>query len=467
MNNGARKTIGLAAIALGTMIGPLDSAVNIAFPRITQDFGIPIDAIQWVVVCYVLTHSSLMLAFGKLGDLMGHKRVFRLGLILCAIAFILCATAQSFSWLLFARVGQGLGMALVIGCAPALVTALYPEHQRARALGVYTMIFGLGAVIGPSLGGFLVQEWGWQAVFWFRAPLALAAFGLLFLLPTPPRTPSSARFDLIGAALFAIGLAALLLAINSSQQSNGGWLLPAAIAGTSLLAFISFFIREARYSDPIIRPSLFRNIDFTILNLTNLILNLVGFSVMLLVPYYLVRILHLPPTTGGVILAIAPLGVVLAGPLGARLIERFPANRLALIGGVTVGLAMLSFTAWRDPPSLFFAAPILFAHGFGLGLYQVAYMHIVTGTMARTDRGVAGSLAMVTRSTGVVMGATILSSIFAHASMSGATDGGGGGDQVGFINGFVLTFQYGGGGLLIYLCATMLRPRIWFQRSET
>ena len=113
MHNGARRTIGLVAIALGTMIGPLDSSVNIAFPRITQDFGIPIDAIQWVVVCYVLTHSSLMLAFGKLGDLMGHKRVFRLGLILCAIAFILCATASSFSWLLFARVGQGLGMGYV------------------------------------------------------------------------------------------------------------------------------------------------------------------------------------------------------------------------------------------------------------------------------------------------------------------------------------------------------------------
>ncbi|MFT6580847.1 MAG: EmrB/QacA subfamily drug resistance transporter [Alphaproteobacteria bacterium] len=447
------------------MIGPLDSSVNIAFPRITQDFGIPIDAIQWVVVCYVLTHSSLMLAFGKLGDLMGHKRVFRLGLILCAIAFILCATASSFSWLLFARVGQGLGMALVIGCAPALVTALYPEHQRARALGVYTMIFGLGAVIGPSLGGFLVQEWGWRSVFWFRAPLALAAFGLLFVLPTPPRAPSPARFDLAGAGLFAIGLAALLLAINASQRVNSGWLLPTAIAGASLLAFIGFFIREAHYSDPIIRPGLFRDIDFTILNLTNLILNLVGFSVMLLVPYYLVRILHLPTTTGGVILAIAPLGVVLAGPLGARLIERFPANRLALIGGVTVGLAMLSFTAWRDPLAIGFAATILFAHGFGLGLYQVAYMHIVTGTMARTDRGVAGSLAMVTRSTGVVMGATILSSIFAHASLSGAA--GGADDQVGFINGFVLTFQYGGGGLLIYLCATMLRPRIWFQRNAT
>ena len=461
MYSGARRNFGLAAIALGTMVGPLDSSVNIAFPRITTDFGIPIDAIQWVVVCYVLTHSSLMLAFGKLGDLLGHKRVFRLGLIICAAAFVLCATAPTFNWFLAARIGQGFGMALVIGCAPALVTALYPEDRRARALGVYTMIFGLGAVIGPSLGGFLVEAWGWPAVFWFRAPLALAAFALLFALPTPPREKTATRFDLLGAALFAVGLATVLLAINASQRTGGGWVIPASLAGVSLLSFIGFVIRESNFSDPIIRPALFRDIDFAVINITNLVLNLVGFSVMLLVPYYLVRVLHFPATTGGLMLAIAPLGIVLAGPLGAQLIEKFPANRMAFFGAVTVGVAMLCFTNWREPPNLIVAAIILFAHGFGLGLNQVAYMHIVTGAMSRADRGVSGSLAMVSRSTGVVMGATILSSVFAHTSqLTGDPE-----SEIGFITGFVLTFQYAGAGMLIFLCITLLRPRIWFRRN--
>ena len=145
--------LAILAVGLGTTIVPLDSSVNIAFPDITRSFSIPIDAIQWVVICYVLTYSSLMLVCGKLGDLFGHRRIFRIGLALSIVAFALCGSASEFGWLLFFRFCQGVGAALVISCSPALATACYPEEQRAKALGLYTALFGLGSVIGPSLGG--------------------------------------------------------------------------------------------------------------------------------------------------------------------------------------------------------------------------------------------------------------------------------------------------------------------------
>lgn len=449
----------MLAIGLGTLVGPLDSSVNIAFPRITQDLGIQIESIQWVVICFVLTNTSLMLVFGKLGDLFGHKRIFRMGLIVCALAFVLCAAAPNFGWLLFARVIQGIGTGLVMACSPALVTALYPETHRARALGVFTLIFGLGAVLGPSLGGFMVQAWGWPSVFWFRAPLALTAALLLFAMPTPPKKFATA-FDLPGAILLTLALGSLLMSINQLQRADGAMTMTLGLAVVSVAAFIGFVIQESRFSDPIIRLNVFRDIDFTVLNISNTALNLVGFSVMLLVPYYLVQVSGYPTTTGGLVLATAPLGVVLAGPLGGRLIGQIPANRLAFVGALTVVVALLGISTWRDPPTLAAAVAVLSLHGFGLGLYQVSYMHIVTGTLSRADRGVAGSLALVTRSTGVVLGATILSTIYAHASTQG-----GGGD--GFVAGFVLTFRYAGAGLFVFLLATLIRPRIWFHRDAS
>src|SRR5579862_1025301 len=143
----------VALVGLGMSVVPLDTAVNIAFPDITGSFGLPVAMIQWVVICYVLTHAGLMLAFGRVGDIWGHARVFRAGLVWSVAAFLLCAAAPSFGWLLFFRVLQGISAGLILSCAPALVTALYPEIRRSHALGVFTLMSALGSAAGPLIGG--------------------------------------------------------------------------------------------------------------------------------------------------------------------------------------------------------------------------------------------------------------------------------------------------------------------------
>src|SRR3984885_15790594 len=140
-------------LGLGMSIVPLDTAVNIGFPDITRSFGLPIAMIQWVVIFYVLTYAALVLAFGRSGGIGGHARVFRAGLAWSVVAFLLCAAAQSFGWLLFFRFLQGIGAGLVISCAPALVTGLYPEERRSHAVAVFTLIFALGGALGPLIGG--------------------------------------------------------------------------------------------------------------------------------------------------------------------------------------------------------------------------------------------------------------------------------------------------------------------------
>src|SRR5437764_11452799 len=191
----------LVLVGLGISVVPLDTAVNIAFPDITGSFGLPIAMIQWVIICYVLTHAGLMLAFGRVGDIWSHGLVFRCGLAWSAAAFLLCAAAPSFGWLLFFRFLQGIGAGLIISCAPALVTSLYPETRRSHALGIFTLMFALGSAVGPLIGGTLVAHWGWPGVFWFRAPIALTSLLFLRGLPQGSSPEGEQRFDNIGAVL--------------------------------------------------------------------------------------------------------------------------------------------------------------------------------------------------------------------------------------------------------------------------
>ena len=451
----ANPLLAILAVGLGTTIVPLDSSVNIAFPDITRSFGIPLDAIQWVVICYVLTYSSLMLVCGKLGDLFGHRRIFRIGLALSIVAFALCGSAGEFGWLLFFRFCQGVGAALVISCSPALATACYPEEQRAKALGLYTALFGIGSVIGPSLGGIMVEAWGWPAVFWFRAPISLLALAATWLIPSPPQAGARKPFDVLGAVLLALALSTLLLAINQAQSPHATALIVAVLAVLSILGFAGFVYQEIRFAEPIIRLGVFRDIEFSILNLANLVANLVGFGVLLLVPYYLIRMAEFPTWLSGIVLGCAPLGVALAGPPGGWAIGRIGARRVALAGAILLTGGLFAVSQWQEDSVIPVLAASLLLHGLGLGLFHTAYMHIVTGTLSREDRGVAGSLGMMTRSAGVVTGAAVLAGLFASIAPA-----------AGFLPAFQTVFHYAGLGFAVFVASTLLRPGLWFRSAE-
>jgi MFS family permease len=403
----------LALIGLGTLIVPLDSAVNIAFPAITDGFGGAITRIQWVIIAYVLTYGSLMLAIGRIGDVFGHLLVFRAGLAWSVVAFLLCAAAPSFEWLLACRIAQGIGAALVISCGAALATGLYPESARARVLGIYAFGFAAGSVIGPSLGGLLVERFGWPAVFWSRAPIALAALLLLRDIVTPPRPGAREPFDAPGALLLALTIAALLLAVNQARHLvTGGW-LAAVLGAVALTAGAGFLWWSRRVVRPVIALRHLRAPTIAFGAMAALVANFAAFAVLLLVPFWLARMEAMPTTAAGLVLATGPLGTMLASPAAGWLLGRAAPPRLIAVGMVALaaGLALVAFWTPATPPALMAATLLL--SGVGLGLVQVSGMEMVTGAMPPADRGVAGSLAMLARTLGIVMAASLLSLMFA------------------------------------------------------
>lgn len=399
-------------IGLGTLAVPLDSMVNVAFPDIVRSFALPIPMIQWVVICYVLTHASLMLVFGRLGDMFGHRRIFLIGAALSAVAFAGCALAPAYGWLLAARVAQGMGAALLLSCGPALATFLFPETQRARALGLYTMIFGLGGAIGPPLAGLLVDMWGWRAVYAVRVPLCVLAFVLALRLPVAPASGQREPFDAPGAVWLTLAITAGLLAINQSREWAGQAWLVLLLAGMAVAAAAAFIRQERRTARPIIDVGLFRDGGFAAINLGNVLVNLAAFAVLLLAPFYLSQVVGLPVMALGLVLACSPIGLMVSAPLAGRLAGLVPARTLLVAGAGAVAVSLLLV---GQAAGLAVMVPAMVLQGVGLGLYQVAYTDIVTRTLPRHSRGVAGSLAMMTRTLGTVGGAAVLMLTFQAA----------------------------------------------------
>jgi EmrB/QacA subfamily drug resistance transporter len=412
----SRQVLRLVLVGLGTSVVPLDTAVNIAFPEITGSFGLPVEMIQWVVICYVLTYSSLMLAFGRVGDIWSHGRVFRIGLLWSSVAYLLCAAAPNFGWLLFYRFLQGIGASLIVSCAPALVIAMFPEESRSRAVGMFTLMYAIGSAAGPLLGGLLVQFWGWPAVFWFRAPLALIA--LLFPAETQTTSRPAVRepVDIVGAILLALGISTLLLTLNRVQHLQGQESLAVLLLATAATCLFGFFHWENRVAQPIVNVGLFRAGGFAGLNIASVLIYLTSFSVLLLGPYYLVRLTGLSAITAGGVLGASFAGSLVASPLAGWAVGRVAAGRVAALGASLCAAGLMLIGSW-EPGAAGQAITILgtlVLQGFGVGLFQVAYMDIVMRTLPRHHRGIAGSIAMLSRSVGVVTGATLLTLVF-HA----------------------------------------------------
>ena len=446
--------LALAAIGLGASIAPLDFSVNVAFPAITAAFALPLPDIRWVVISYVVTYASLMLAFGKLGDTVGHRAVFRAGLLVSVLAFTACALASGYATLLAARALQGVATAMVLSCAPALLVAAYADAQRTHALSRYAMTAAVAGILGPLVGGTAIALMGWQGVFWFRLPVALLALALLTCVPTAsaasaeklPR-PRAAAFFLQVTGLSLLLLAPALLATALPLA----WPVACALAGALLVWLLARHEQGQSSGSPLLPAAALRNPVLRDINLASVVVNLVSFAIPLLVPYYLVRTAGYSVGVMGLLLAAASAGVLVGALFAPRVAHGAGRGKAAGWGAGLILLAQGLIGAWPASPVLALLLPGLLLHGVGVGLFQVAYADIVMSGLGAAHRGVAGSLTVLTRTTGVIVSAVVLSATWqaleAHYLAAGLTA------PAAFHAAFRGTFWASGGAGLLMLAA--------------
>jgi MFS family permease len=436
-------------------MGPLDIAVNVALPAITGHFRLPLEDVQWLVICYVLTYGSLMLVCGKLGDLFGHRLIFRAGMVMSIVGCSLCAAAPDWTLFLWARVAQGVGSALALSCTPALSTSLFPESERTRALAGFASAMAIATAAGPILGGIVTELWGWPAVYWMRVPIAFAALALSGVLPSP--RPDPRPFDFWGAVLLALTMCAFLIAVILSQRQdvNAGLAIGVLLSSATVLWH---YVRHTRtVPEPILRPSLFADVAFTVPNVIFVLANTATFALLLLTPYYLVDVLKFSAFQGGLVLSLVFIGSLAGAPLAARLVPRIGQRPTAFIGAAGVGLGLLPLALSDADTTVALIGIVLLAGGIANGLLTVAYTDLVTGTLAARDRGVAGSLSLLTRTLGIVIGASVLTALHARgaAGLVGLDA---------FLAGYRYAFLAAPCGLLAALALSCLIPRVWFER---
>ena len=394
MGTGAGRLVLLATV-LGSGMAQLDgTVVNVALPRIGAALHAGLTSLQWTVNAYTLTLSGLLLLGGALGDRLGRRRVFVVGVVWFAVASALCAAAPSAGLLVAARAVQGIGAALLTPGSLAIIQAVFVPRDRAAAVGAWSGLGGVASAAGPLVGGLLVgvATWGWRLVFLLNLPVAVVAVRAARHVPES-RDPSAAgHLDVTGAVLAALGLAGVVLALTDGPAR--GWAaaaVAAAVAGAVLLA--GFVLREHRARNPLVPLSLFRDRDFTAANLATLAVYGALGGAFFLLPLQLQDVLgYSPVAAGSALLPVTAALLVLSGPAGRLATRTGP--RLPMTAGPLIaagGLALLT----RAVPGASYTGGVLpgvLVFGVGMALTVAPLTATVLAAAPQGRTGIASAV---------------------------------------------------------------------------
>ena len=409
-----QKWLVLIAIGASTFMSALDtSVVNAVLPIINRSFASDIATVEWVVTIYLLIVSGLLLSFGRLGDMRGHKSIFMIGFAIFIISSALCGLAPSIGSLIAFRGLQALGAAMLAANSPAILTKNFPSSQRGQALGLQATMTYLGLTVAPSLGGFLTDLISWRAVFYINIPVGLIAFFLSWrFIPQDRTIRTGERFDLPGAAIFLAALIALLIGLN--QGHTLGWL---SIPILSLLTFstlflISFVLVESRSSNPILDLGLFKNKVFSASS-TSAVLNYIAvFSILLLLPFYLIQGRDLSPSQAGLILTIQPIVMAIVAPISGMISDRVGTQIPSVFGMVVLTLGLLLLARLGPLSAIYEIGIALAVVGFGTGTFISPNNSAIMGSAPPKRQGIAAGVLATARSTGMVLGVGLAGAIF-------------------------------------------------------
>src|ERR1700684_272219 len=388
------KQLTLLAAVLGTSVVFLDATVtSVALPAIRNDLGGGLAGQQWVTNAYLLARGSRLLIGGSLGDVLGQKRVFLVGVAGFGLTSALCAIASSIPELCAFRAMQGVCAALVTPTALAVIIHVFPEDERARAIGTWTALSSIVGVIGPFIGGVLIAAGSWRLIFVLNAPLVVVTVTLIARgVPQGASAGTGGRLDFLGAFLAAVALSGSVFAVT--EEPARGW--SALVVGslvTGVLGAIAFVAREARARAPMLPLSLFRERNFTIGNVATLTAYVGLGGVIFLLPVFLQEVGHYSPIQAGLaLLPVTLLTIMLSRRFGA-LADRIGSRVLIGLGAlVAAGGLLLLVRVARRADYIREVLPALLVFGFGLAMLVAPLTATVLGAVEEQHAGVAAAV---------------------------------------------------------------------------
>ncbi len=403
----------LASLSLAMLLSTLGTSIaNVALPTLAQVFSASFQQVQWVVLAYLLAITTLVVSAGRLGDLLGRRRLLLAGTSLFTVASVLCGIAPTLGLLVAARVLQGLGAATMMALSMALVSETAPPEKTGSALGLLATMSAVGTALGPSLGGVLIATLGWRALFLVNLPLGLLAVGLLVRsLPVRAAPAKRAGFDTLGTLLLAFTLAAYALAMTLGRGHFGALNLVLLLAAACGLAW---WVRtEARAPSPLVPLGMFRDPVLRASLATGALVMTVMMATLVVWPFYLTRGLGLDAVVVGLVMSLGPLAAALTGAPAGRLADRFGAQRMAVVG--LVGMVLACLALGLLPATLgvtSYIAPLV-TLTIGYALFQTANNTAAMVGVRADQRGVVSGLLTLSRNLGLLTGASVMGAVFA------------------------------------------------------
>jgi len=430
---------GFSAVSVGVFMATLDgSIVNVALPSIRKSFGASIPSVELVVSAYLLVTSAGLLAAGRLGDVLGRRRVYAGGLLLFTLGSGLCGFAWSLPVLVAARAVQALGATAMMSMGAAIVTSIFPSERRGRALGAVSSVVAAGLTAGAPLGAAILSFFPWSAIFLVNLPVGVAG-AIWASRVLPPDLPEpGASFDWPGAAWFGAALASAIGALEVAPHS-----LPWAIAllGVAAAAALLLWRAERGAPSPLVDPELFGDRTVTLGLLAALLSYAALFHQTLLSPFFLSEVKGFGAAGLGAVLTVVPIALMVTSPIAGWLSDRYGPRGPQVLGGAMLAAGLFSLSLADGSSSMVSIVARLALEGAGMGFFQPPNNSAVMGALPRAKLGSGGGMLATSRNVGMVVGVALGGALFEA------------GGRTSFVAGWRLAL---GSGAAMALCAGLL-----------
>ncbi len=406
------KTIILLIATLASFLTPfMGTSLNIALPTISSQLAVNAILLSWITTSFFLTSAMFAVPFGRIADIYGMKKIFTYGIIILTIASFLAAIAPSAEFLIIVRVVQGIGSAMIFVTGLAMVTSVFPPQERGKAIGINITAVYIGLVMGPVLGGFLTQYFGWRSIFYLVVPLGLIVTALVLwkMKGNEWAVCKGEKLDYWGSLLYILMLALILIGFSNITRMFGILMVVLGIIG-----LIIFVMWELRVEHPVLEVKLFfENRKFAFSNLATLISYMGLFAVAFLLSLYLQFIKGLDPNTTGLIIVVQTVFMVIMTPIAGRLSDRFDSGKLASLGMGIITIGLLIFATINAQTSIYVILLGLAILGIGVGIFSAPNTHAIMGSVERKYFSLASATVSTMRLLGQTFGMGLILVIFA------------------------------------------------------
>jgi EmrB/QacA subfamily drug resistance transporter len=453
---GRQRLILFAACGAAAMTTVDTTVVNVALPSMARDLDASLGTIQWVVVVYTLVFAVLMVPAGRIADLLGHERVWRVGASVFALASLLCAVAPSEELLIGGRVLQGVGAAAMKPTTVAMVASAFGPERRGWALGIMGSTLAAAAALGPVIGSAIVSAVSWRAIFLINLPIAAAAILILRRATRGELTTAPGNvdgLDAAGAVLLGGAMLSIVLALTGTE--------PAILAPAFAVLLVAFLWRERRAREPIVQLALFRVRAYAVGNVVSVLTSVGFFGMFFLLSLYLQGPLGYSALAGGALLV--PLGActLISSTIGGRLSDRFGSRRPMILGLVlTTAAPLLLSRVGPDSRYVTDVLPAFVLEGLGWGLVSAPLNALVIGAASNRHSGEAAGVMATLDKLGAAVGVALAGGFLAAHGVAGS--GAGGASDTGFLVAFDDTMLLAAGamGLALVLSVFGLRAGV-------